>query len=91
MSCTIYKAAPHDDTTIRLNSISQHICTISMSALIVKRTRLTFTVGLYQKSAKVRYLFIYLLGLSLPPSLYLWVQRVGSLQCLTLVEALGRD
>ena len=87
----IYKAAPHYDTTIRLNSIGQHIGTISMRALIVERTWLSLAVGLYQKSSKVRYLLIYLLGLSLPPCLNLWVQRVGSLQHLSLVETLGWD
>ena len=62
-----------------------------MCAMVVERTGLALRVGLYKESTKVGNESVNLLGLSLPPSLYLWVQRVGSLQSLALVEALGGD
>ena len=62
-----------------------------MCAMVVERTGLALRVGLYKESTKVGNESVNLLGLSLPPSLNLWVQRVGCLKSLSLVETLGGD
>ena len=51
---TIDKAAPHDDTLIRLQSLRQHISTVSVRALIVTRSGLSLTIRLHEETAEVR-------------------------------------
>ena len=91
VSSTIDERTPHDDATVGLHGISQHVSTVCMGTLVVEGTGLTLGVGFHQETTEVRNLSVYLLGLSLPPRLYLLVQRVSRLQWLTTVDTLGRN
>ena len=76
---TIDKAAPHDDAFVGLQGIGQHIGSVGMRAVVVARTGLSLAVGLDQEASKVRYQFVYFLGLLFPPLGYRLVQRVSRL------------
>ena len=91
MGSAIYKTAPHDDAAEWLHCIGQHVCTISMRALIVEWSRLSLRVGFYQESAKVGNLCVNLFSLSFPPGFYLGIQWVGSLYGFAAIESLGRN
>ena len=79
MVSTIYKASPHDDASVWFDGIGKHVGSIGMCAVVVARTRLSFRIGFYEETAKVRDGSIYLFCLLLPPLLNLLIQWVGSL------------
>ena len=79
MVSTIYKASPHDDASVWFDGIGKHVGSISMCAVVVARTRLSFRISFYEETAKVRDGSIYLFCLLLPPLLNLFIQWVGSL------------
>ena len=89
MGCAIHERAPHHDTAEGLHGISQCVGTVGMRAVIIEGAGLAFRIGLHQETAEVGNQLIDLLGLRLPPSLHLFVQRISRLHGLTTVESLG--
>ena len=84
---TVDKRSPHHDAAIGLQRVGQHVGTVGMSASVVEGTGLSLAVGLHQETAEVRNQLVNFPSLSLPPTLHLWVQRVGG---LCVAERLGR-
>ncbi len=73
---TIDKGAPDDRTAVGLQRVGEHVRTVGMTAVIVSRSGLSLTVGLNEETAEVRYQFVDLPCLALPPPLHGSVERI---------------
>ena len=76
---TIYERTPHHDATKWFQGIGEHIGSFGMGAMVVARSWLSLRVRLDQETSEVRDGCIDFLGFLLPPLLYLFIERVGSL------------
>ena len=76
---TIDETAPHHNTAKGLQCLCQHIGSVSMRTVVVARTGLSFTIGFYQKTAKIGNQLIDFTGLALPPARHTGVFRVCGL------------
>src|SRR6056297_2141722 len=69
----IHKSPPNYIATIRLQGLCHHIGTLNVVAFIVLWPRLTFGIGLYQKSSKIWNECINFSRFFIPPLLYILI------------------
>src|SRR6185369_16747874 len=78
------KRTPHHDAVMRCERGGQHICAVSVSAIVRSWTRLPFAVCFDEKTTEVRNRVVNLVGLSLPPLNHCRIERISSRQLAQL-------
>src|SRR6185436_12838345 len=63
----VNKRAPHDAAEVRFESGSEHVCAVSMRAVVRSWSRLSFAVCFNNETAEVRDQFVDLISLRFPP------------------------
>ncbi len=76
----VYEAAPYHQAAVWFERSGQHVCAFGVVSAVCEGARTEFRVGLDKKTAKVRYVFIYLSRFFAPPCLHSAVQRIGGVK-----------
>src|SRR5436190_13174712 len=76
----VNESAPNHNATMRGHSVSKHVRTICMRAVIGLWSGLAFGISFDKETAEVRYQFINFIHSGLPPGNYFWIKRIGRLQ-----------
>src|SRR6185503_15927783 len=72
----VNKGPPHDDAEMWLKSGREHVCTVSVCAIVGSWTGLSFAIRFNNEAAEVRDQFVDLIGFCFPPCNHRTVERI---------------